>query len=84
MKRFAIGAALAATLLTSAATAAANDGSLANSFNPVSPQSQQIRQQPILERPDRPGHFYGNTVRRMHRRGNPLPLPRDFSGWWGR
>lgn len=32
----------------------------------------------ILERPYRPFHFYGNTVRRMHYRGFPLPLPVDF------
>jgi len=25
---------------------------------------REIRQMPILERPSRPGHFYGNTVRR--------------------
>ena len=31
---------------------------------------QSIRQTPILERPDRVGHFYGNTVRRRHRRAN--------------
>ena len=33
---------------------------------------------PILERPYRPFHVYGNTVRRMHYRGLALPLPRDF------
>jgi hypothetical protein len=27
---------------------------------------QEIRELPILERPSRPGHFYGNTVRRNH------------------
>lgn len=27
----------------------------------------QIRSMPILERPDRPIHFYGNAVRRRHR-----------------
>lgn len=27
---------------------------------------QAIRQTPILERPSRPGHFYGNTVRRLN------------------
>ena len=27
---------------------------------------QEIRDKPILERPSRPGHFYGNTVRRNH------------------
>lgn len=29
---------------------------------------KDIRQIPILERPNRPGHFYGNTVRRMNDR----------------
>ena len=28
----------------------------------------QIRSMPILERPNRFGHFYGNTVRRRHYR----------------
>ncbi len=27
---------------------------------------QQIRSMPITERPNRPGHFYGNNVRRVH------------------
>jgi hypothetical protein len=27
-----------------------------------------IRSMPITERPSRPGHFYGNTVRRVHQR----------------
>lgn len=27
----------------------------------------EIRAMPIQERPSRPGHFYGNTVRRMNR-----------------
>ncbi|MDO4571109.1 MAG: hypothetical protein Q4D38_12040 [Planctomycetia bacterium] len=27
---------------------------------------QEIRSMPILQRPNRPGHFYGNTVRRRH------------------
>ena len=29
---------------------------------------QEIRSMPILERPNRPGHFYGNTVRRRNSR----------------
>ena len=33
---------------------------------------------PIELRPYRPLHFYGNTVRRRHYRGNPLPMPRDI------
>lgn len=35
-------------------------------------------QTPILDRPYRPLHFYGNAVRRNHYRGNPWPLPRDI------
>lgn len=27
---------------------------------------QAIRETPLLDRPNRPGHFYGNTVRRVH------------------
>ena len=27
-----------------------------------------IRSLPLLQRPNRPGHFYGNTVRRRHAR----------------
>jgi hypothetical protein len=33
-------------------------------------QREAIRQMPLLMRPNRPGHFYGNTVRRMHARRN--------------
>jgi hypothetical protein len=29
---------------------------------------QEIRSMDILDRPNRPGHFYGNTVRRLHGR----------------
>ena len=29
---------------------------------------QAIRNAPLLERPNRPGHFYGNTVRRVNER----------------
>lgn len=36
-------------------------------------QREQIRATPIEQRPYRPLHFYGNTVRRIHYRGTPLP-----------
>ena len=29
---------------------------------------QNIKSMPIVARPSRPGHFYGNTVRRVHQR----------------
>ena len=33
----------------------------------------------ITERPYRPLHFYGNTVRRRHYRGETLPSARDVT-----
>lgn len=44
----------------------------------VGPERELSEQTPILERPYRPLHFYGNAVRRNYYRGNPLPLPRDI------
>lgn len=37
---------------------------------------QQIEATPILERPYRPLHFYGNAVRRSHYRGSSLAIRR--------
>ncbi len=44
----------------------------------VGAQRQEIRATPILERENRPLHFYGNTVRRLHSRqtGNVSLRPR--------
>ena len=41
---------------------------------------EQIEATPILQRPYRPMHFYGNTVRRRHYRGQAVPTPRDVVG----
>lgn len=38
----------------------------------------RTRSTPITQRPYRPFHFYGNTVRRLHYRGTAIPNPRDF------
>jgi hypothetical protein len=38
-------------------------------------QRQQIATTPILQRPYRPLHFYGNTVRRRHYHGRAVPAP---------
>ena len=37
------------------------------------PQREHIRSLPIEQRPNRPLHFYGNTVRRLHHQGTVLP-----------
>ncbi len=46
----------------------------------IAPESvrPQIRRTPIIHRPYRPLHFYGNTVRRRYYRGTAIPAPRDF------
>lgn len=41
-------------------------------------ERERIEATPIEQRPYRPLHFYGNTVRRQYYRGSPLPAPRDF------
>ena len=33
---------------------------------------------PIINRPYRPLHFYGNTVRRLHYHGRVLPTPQEM------
>ncbi len=40
-------------------------------------ERERLQATPILERPYRPLHFYGNTVRRLHYRGTPLPTVRE-------
>ncbi|QDU95743.1 hypothetical protein [Lignipirellula cremea] len=39
---------------------------------------EEYRDMPWTQRPYRPFHFMGNTVRRMHYRGNPLPKGHDI------
>jgi hypothetical protein len=41
---------------------------------------QEIETTPMVHRPYRPFHFYGNTMRRQYYRGWPTPLPRDVFG----
>lgn len=51
----------------------------------IKPTSQRaaIEATPILQRPYRPLHVYGNTVRRMHYRGRALPRATDVAkGAW--
>jgi hypothetical protein len=43
-------------------------------------EREAIKSLPITQRPYRPLHFYGNTVRRLHYRGTALPAPRDVVG----
>ena len=47
------------------------------------PQRQIVEQTPIVNRPYRPLHFYGNTVRRMYYHGRPWPTPRELGAGMG-
>ncbi len=67
LKTGVLGAVLGAAC---AAGCAGGPGSARMPADPVqrAAMRQSIRDTPLLERPDRPGHIYGNTVRRLHRR----------------
>lgn len=56
----------AATPTTAVVPAVAPDGVVMSPALTPTSQRQAIRQMPLLMRPNRPGHFYGNTVRRLH------------------
>ncbi len=40
---------------------------------------ETVQATPIELRPNRPFHFYGNTVRRIHYRNRAVPRPRDLA-----
>ena len=42
-------------------------------------QREQLESMDILDRPYRPLHFYGNTVRRQYYRGRTAPAVRDVT-----
>jgi len=42
------------------------------------PDRQTTNSMPITQRPNRPFHFYGNTVRRIHYRGVARPKLKDI------
>ena len=41
-------------------------------------ERQKVQNTPVLNRPYRPLHIYGNTVRRRHYRGRALPSVRTM------
>ena len=77
MKRLVTWCVLASSLFCASAASAQEPGWWGVVFA-QGEQQRRIEATPILERPYRPFHFYGNTVRRQFYRGTPLPEPRDF------
>ncbi len=45
----------------------------------VGADRQKTNSVSIFQRPYRPLHFYGNSVRRLHYRGRAIPMPRDMA-----
>jgi len=75
MRTFTFAALLAAAIVSLPAEAAGSG------FDPrivtFGDAREQIKSTPITERPNRPLHVYGNTVRRRHDRGAaPAPVRR--------
>lgn len=81
MKRLLLRTGLAVALTTTV-TAFFDDSAVAAEpgWSPVivatGDYRQRIESMPIEQRPYRPLHFYGNTVRRNYYRGTPIPTPR--------
>lgn len=46
------------------------------------PTRQRIQSTPIVHRPYRPFHIYGNTIRRLHYRGSAVPTRQDVQRGW--
>lgn len=76
MQRLCIVVLLACGLFTS--SAAAQEPGWWGVVIAPEPIRSQVRSTPIIQRPYRPFHFYGNTIRRRYYRGTPLPAPRDI------
>ncbi len=62
-----------------AAEAASNGPGRLNVIVARGELKQQIESTPIVERPNRPLHFYGNAVRRKYYRGASLPKQSDMA-----
>ncbi|MFG0290271.1 MAG: hypothetical protein ACF8CQ_18980 [Rhodopirellula sp. JB044] len=85
--RYAFVAAFFATFAAADAATAASPG-----WSPViiarGAYRDQIKSMPIEQRPNRPFHFYGNTVRRRHYRGTAPTSTRTIvapvTSWYGR
>lgn len=76
--RFSLIAALGISLTLLNAEMQAQEPGWTSRVLKLGPEREISEQTPILERPYRPLHFYGNAVRRGYYRGNPLPMPRDI------
>ncbi len=75
-----LGVAVALSFLLAAANVSAQQTQITNSISGVRSSSpgfvprifktplerRQLRSVPIINRPNRPGHIYGNTVRRLY------------------
>ena len=66
-------AALMATALVPETTFAAGQTGFDPRIVTVGPAREQLKNTPITQRPYRPLHVYGNTVRRRHSRGSSGP-----------
>ena len=66
---FTLGLLVVAMAAAGLACTARRDKASADSLAVNAATRQTIKSMPILERPNRFGHFYGNTVRRANERG---------------
>ena len=56
-----------------------NEPTWAKSIIPMGQERAVVKSTPIEQRPYRPLHVYGNTVRRRYYHGTAIPLPRTLN-----
>ena len=78
MKKYLLGMLFLCGLVV-AATASATEPGWSGTIIARGAERQRIEALNILDRPYRPLHFYGNTVRRQYYRGRALPNLRDVA-----
>ncbi len=79
MKKIRLIACVAVLLMTAATTVPAQEPGWMGQIVVFGRQREVIESTPILLRPYRPFHFYGNTVRRLHYRGRTAPSLTDVT-----
>ena len=78
MSRYLIAVVVVVTALSLPKISAAREPGWAPQVVKPIAERAKLQQTPIIYRPYRPLHFYGNTVRRLHYHGRVVPGPKDL------
>ena len=76
--RYFLGALVAASAIAFSSTSLAQEPGWTGQVIVPPEQRAVLESTPIIHRPYRPLHFYGNTVRRLHYHGRFWPSPQEM------